>query len=143
MSSEVVRQVLPEEWELKRKQIELSNHENTLAQRELELATLHAELRIFQTRYLKILGGLYSRLDEIEAKIAERQAKLNPDNNAARQKADEARSQAQESAKETEEARKKSDISKANPQYDFKPSENLKKLYREVAKRIHPDLAQR
>jgi hypothetical protein len=137
MSTEVVRQVLPEEWELKRKQIELTNYETTLAQRELELTTLHAELHLFQARYLKILGGLYSRLDDLEAIIAEKQARLYPKNHEARQKAAEARAQAQESAKEAKEARENS----PKTQYDFKPSENLKKLYREVAKRIHPDLA--
>lgn len=141
MSTEVVRQVLPEEWELKRKEIELSKHETTLAQRELELATLNAELHLFQARYLKILGGLYSRLDDLEARIAEKQARLNPKNREARKKATEARTQAEESAKETQSARQNSRNSKTEAHYNFKPTENLKKLYREVAKRIHPDLA--
>ena len=140
MSTEVVRQVLPEEWELKKKQIELVNLENILAQRELELATFHAELHLFRSRYLKVLGGLYSKLDDLEAKIAENEAKLNPANPEAKQKAANARAQAEESAKEAESAKSKSK-SKAKIQNNFKPTENIKKLYREVAKRIHPDLA--
>ena len=141
MSTEVVRQVLPEEWELKRKEIELAKLESILTQRELELATFNAELNLFQARYLKILGGLYSRLDDLEAKIAEKQARLNPKNREARKKAAAARAQAEESAKEAWSAEQHSHNCNTENRYNFKPTENLKKLYREVAKRIHPDLA--
>ncbi len=141
MGSEVVRQVLPEEWELKKKQVELTRYEALLAQRELDLATLHAELHLFQGRYMAVLGGLYSRYDEIEAKIAEKLARLYPGNREARQKAVEARSQAEESAQAAKSARLNNETADKNRNYDFKPTENLKKLYREIAKRIHPDLA--
>jgi len=141
MGTEVVRQVLPEEWELKKKEIELTKYETTLAQRELELATFNAELHLFQARYLKILGGLYSRLDDLEAKIAEKLARLNPKNKDAKKKAAEARAQAEESAKEAQSAEQNRRNTNSDNQYSFKPTENLKKLYREVAKRIHPDLA--
>ena len=141
MRSEVVPTIMPEEWELKKKQIELSSYETVLAQQELDLTTLHAELNLFQTHYLMVLGELYSRLDDIEAKIAEILAQNNPGDREAWQKASEARAQADESAQAAESARTTDETGKINQQYSFKPSENLKKLYREIAKRIHPDLA--
>lgn len=104
MNSGLVRRQTPEEQELERKLAELSAVEAELAQGELNLATLQAELHTFEREYLQVVGIRYTELDRIEAQISEYMAYL-------------------ESSRE------------------FKPSENLKKLYREVAKRIHPDLA--
>lgn len=136
MSSEVVRQIMPEEWELKKKEIELLSLETKLAQRELDLTTLNAELHRFQMKYLKILGGLYARLDEIEAQIAEKQVRISPSDSEIKQKAEKAREQAKKSAQEALK------VQSINIQMDeFKPTDNIKKLYREIAKRVHPDLA--
>ena len=99
------------------------------------MATLHAELRTFENRYLRIVGVRYTELDEIEAQIAEALAHLNPKDNKAREKAEKARYRAQESSHAT------GNIQEQKEPLRFKPSENLKKLYREVAKLIHPDLA--
>ncbi|MCL6589496.1 MAG: J domain-containing protein [Firmicutes bacterium] len=134
MRAEVVYKMMPEEWELRKKEVELKYLEARLAQRELDLTTFYAELRIFHAHYLKILGGLYSKLDELTAQIAELESQSRPDDSEMRQKAAQARTQATESARAAGEAKQK-------PAYQFKPSDNIKKLYREVAKRIHPDLA--
>ena len=99
------------------------------------MATLQAELRTFERRYLRIVGVRYAELDEIEAKIAEALARLNPKDSKAQEQATQTRTQAQESAQAT------SNVKDTEQPYKFKPSEGLKKLYREVAKRIHPDLA--
>jgi hypothetical protein len=135
MSTEVVYKMMPEEWELRKKEVELKYLEAKLAQRELDLTTFHAELRIFHALYLKILGGLYSKLDELTAQIAELESRNRPGDSEIRQKATKARSQANESARAAGAAKQKTAA------YQFKPSDNIKKLYREVAKRIHPDLA--
>lgn len=103
-------------------------------QRELELATLQVELREFEARYLRIVGVRYTELDEIEAQIAETMAKLNPNDLDARKQAEQARSQAKESAQATESA-----VSDDEPTRKFAPSETLKKLYRDLAKLVHPD----
>lgn len=125
----------PEEKELEKKQTELGILEPELAQRELELATLQAELYLFEREYLRVIGTRYAKLDEIEAEIAELLARLKPKDTKAKKKAEEARNSANRSAKATD----KSVTSKEKVK-NFKPSESLKKLYREVAKTVHPDL---
>jgi len=42
----------------------------------LELTTFQGELRAFEARYLCIIGVRYAELDELEAQIAEAQARL-------------------------------------------------------------------
>lgn len=135
MNKDLTRRQTPEECELENKRAHLAALEAELAQRELDLTTLKAELTIFETRYLREVGVFYAELDEIEAQIAEAQAHLNPKNQQAQEQASRARAQAQESA-QTAGATQKS-----GEQKKFTASESLKKLYRDIAKRLHPDLA--
>ncbi len=123
----------PEESELAKKRAELAPLEAILAQRQLELATLQAELRDFEARYLRIVGVRYTELDEIEAQIAEAMAELKPNDEQARAQAAHARAQAEESAQAT------GSVSEQQPSRKFTPSETLKKLYRELARLVHPD----
>ena len=134
MTSSITRRQTPEELELEKKKAELTSLESDLAQRELELATLQAELHTFERRYLRIVGVRYAELDEIEARIAERLAQQRPKDNQARRQATDARAKADESSQAASAAKDQRQAP------DFKPSEDLKKLYREIAKRIHPDL---
>ena len=134
MKSEIMKGKTPEEKELGRKLSQLAELEEKLAQRELDLATLQAELNAFESIYLRIVGVRLAELDEIEAQIAETKARLKPKDNKMHEHAAHARSRAQSSAEET-------GISQELKKEKFKPSERLKKLYREVAKSIHPDLA--
>ena len=109
--------------------------ESELAQRELDLATLQAELHAFERRYLRIVGIRYAELDEIDAQIAGALAEASPKNSEAQERAFQARTQANESAQASKIAQQPGRRDK------FTPSDALKKLYREVAKCIHPDLA--
>jgi hypothetical protein len=133
--TDIKRRQTPEERELEIKQAELLALQGQLAQRELDLATLQAELRSFEGRYLRIVGVKYAELDELEARIAEAKAKAHPQDAAAQEKANRARRQADETARQAQAA------TELEQKPKFKPSEELKKLYREIAKRIHPDLA--
>ena len=131
MGTDIIRNRTPEEQELEKKKADLASLEAELIQRELDLATLRAELAEFEGRYLRTVGVLYAELDEIEAQIALAQARRHPDDSEAQEKAARARAQAEESARSVTPA----------AETKTKPTEGLKKLFRDVAKRIHPDLA--
>jgi hypothetical protein len=133
MSGEIIRQLTPEEEELHRKREELTGVRGALADRELELADLRAQLKSFEGRYLRQVGVLYAELDNWEAKIAEIEASLKP-SATANQRVQEIRKRADETHESTH-----GEASKAR---DFQPSADLKSLFREAAKRLHPDFAE-
>jgi hypothetical protein len=133
MSAEIILQQSPDDAALAEKREELKTLRGRLAERESELAQLRAQLRTFESRYFRQVGGLYAELDEIEARIAEREVDLY-DSDAARERAEEARRRAEE----THEAAFGED---EDPDEEFDPPVSRKALFREVAKRIHPDFA--
>lgn len=132
MSAEIVLQQNPNQLALIDKREQLAAVRSALSEHESELAQLRAQLRTFEGRYLRQVGVLYAELDDIEARIAEREIDLY-DSDSARQRAAEARRQAQE----THEAA----FASAHEAEEFDPPPNLKTLFREVARRIHPDFA--
>jgi hypothetical protein len=132
MPVEIVRQLTPEEEELHRKREELASIRATLAERELELADLRAQLKSFEGRYLRQVGVLYAQLDDWDAKVAELEARLEK-STAAHQRAQRARQRADETHEATH-----GEASKAP---DFKPSADLKSLFRKAAKQFHPDFS--
>lgn len=135
MHTQIERLKTPEEEELTKKLADLALLESTLVQKELELRTLQAELRVFEAEYFRIVGIRYAELDRIKAEILEFQARFNPKDDEARKRAEDARFRAEESARET-----RGFLDGERPR-EFSPSESLKSLYRRVAKTIHPDLA--
>ncbi|HBE80227.1 MAG TPA: molecular chaperone DnaJ [Firmicutes bacterium] len=144
MSTEIIHQITEEEWEFKSKNAELSGLEIDLAQQELELATFRGEVHSFRARYLAVVGSRYWELDKIEAEVAEYEAKQKPNDRIAQEKAAHARAQAKESAKSADKAGSKAGSGRSKTLRDtvkFKPTESLKKIYRQIAKQIHPDLA--
>jgi hypothetical protein len=125
--------VKPEDRELARKREEQAAIETELADRELRAANLRAELGAFERRYLHFVGSRYAELDELNAQVAERIAAAQPNNERAQQAAREARARAT-STKST--AGEKS----AQEPRPFQASPELKRLYRDIARKIHPDL---
>jgi hypothetical protein len=125
----------PEERELHVKRVELALLESDLAERELGLATLNGEVRAFEARYLSIVGVKFAARDELEALIAEARAGQSLADGFMHQRAADARRKATESAATAGAA------SVPIPNGAFKPSEHVKGLYRDIAKRVHPDLS--
>ena len=123
----------PEDEELGRKRQELVSLESELADRELYIATLRAELAAFERRYLRIVGTRYAELDEINAQIAERISQRNEGDQQAENVSRQARAQANESRATVE--------ADASEPIRALPSQELKSLYRQVAKTVHPDLS--
>ena len=132
MSAEIILQQTPDNIALLDKREQLAGVRATLAERELEIAQLRGELRGFEVRYFRQVGSLYAELDDLEARIAEREVDLYG-SDSSRQRATEARRR----AKETHDAAF-GDTVEAE---EFDPAPSLKTLFRDVAKRIHPDFA--
>ncbi|MDA1050116.1 MAG: J domain-containing protein [Planctomycetota bacterium] len=135
-----MRNLPPEAEELERKQRELAQLEIELAERELELTTLRAALAALERRYLEVVGGRYAQLDRIEAEIAEELARRRPTDASAEATARAAREKANESADPV--GNEGVDSSAATHILsDFQPSDELRRLYRQAARTLHPDLA--
>jgi hypothetical protein len=132
MSRPIIRRLKPEEEEVLRKREELAAIRATLAERELELVDLRSQLASFEGRYLRQVGILYAELDEWKARISELEARLHP-SAASTAQAEEAREHARQTYEEAH--------GQASEAKDFTASPELKRMYREAAKRIHPDLA--
>src|SRR5665213_1449558 len=132
MSGQITRRLKPEEEEILRKREELAAIRATLAERELEFVDLRSQLAAFEGRYLRQIGVLYAELDQWKARLSALHAKLSPSPGAQAEA-----EHAQEQARQTYE-----DVHGAASQApDTTPSPELKRLFREVAKRVHPDLA--
>jgi hypothetical protein len=132
MAAEIIVQPTPDAAALLETRERLAAVRGALAERESEVAQVRAQLKSFEGRYLRVVGVLYAELDEFEARIAEREVALY-DSDAARRRAEETR----ERARETHEAA----FGEAREAREFDPPPSLKTLFREVAKRIHPDFA--
>lgn len=91
-----------------------------LRTQEAELATLQTELRTFESRYLNVVGNRYDELAEIEKQIAQLQG-LDPDE-----------------AEETAGSLADDEVGCGQNRFH---SDKLRRLYREVCRRFHPDLS--
>ncbi|QDX82519.1 hypothetical protein B9N43_15525 [Denitratisoma sp. DHT3] len=146
-ASRVIRLSMPREGmvfgalvltdETSRLRAELEALTRSIPDLELELATARAELAEFTHRYHDLIGTRMVELDHLQARIATELAARAPKSERARQEARQAEVRAQGSRRE--QARYEEAAGEA-PRH-FKPSGNLKKLFRQVAQKIHPDRA--
>lgn len=133
MISPVVQILSPQAEELQEKRRELAQLRKDLAEMELQLSTEKAELSLFEIRYQKVVVPKYAELDIVKAQVLSLASKLYPKAETFCQEAETAREQAKEYSEKREETK--------DSQKEFSPPENLKKLFRRVAKKIHPDLS--
>ncbi|MBI3050537.1 MAG: response regulator [Acidobacteria bacterium] len=124
--------VTPEEHELETKQAELARLQTALAQKELDLTTLRAELRAFEARYWHALGARFIERDALKAQIASAKRERTARTSAPSESGVDPASQAHEppGGRLLEDAKD-----------SFHPTDTLKRLFRELAKLVHPDLA--
>jgi hypothetical protein len=102
-----------------------------LAELEAERATLEAELAAFHAEYMRHVGTVMARVHELEARILAIVAERSGAAGDAR-----AAAAAREQARKTT-AEVRAIPAPARPL----PTADLKRLFREAAKRMHPDLA--
>ncbi|HTH95547.1 MAG TPA: hypothetical protein VL550_09950 [Rhodocyclaceae bacterium] len=133
--------------EAARRQGEIEMLVQEIAELELELATTQAEIADFSQRYHAAVGRLLVELDILQAEIARRSAAKKPNDAALKRVAAQSGAQAKRSQQEHQRFEDAHENSRAGnskvPIEDriFTPSRDLKKLYRQIAQKIHPDRA--
>lgn len=118
-------------------QMEFVQLTQDVAELELELATAQAEVAEFTRRYYELVGRRMVELDSMQARVANEQAKHSPEDPDMQAAAEHQQKKAQQSARESE---KFAQASAADPQV-FRPSADVKRLFRQLAQKIHPDRA--
>ena len=108
--------------------------ERLVAERRADHDALTGKIAAFRRRYLRTVGARYTKLDELRAEIASLEAKLSPSPEASAA-AFQATAQAAESRSAFDE------VQRDDRPNDFKPTKNLKSLYRKVMRAVHPDTA--
>jgi hypothetical protein len=123
----------PEDLELAYRRRELAALRAALAERDSRLATLRNHLNAFEGRYIRQVGVLYIQLDEWHDRLAELNNPTTPLTDFS-SRPEERSSPAERPASEP------TDTTPPKPS-TLNPPPSLKALFREVAKRIHPDHA--
>lgn len=128
--------------------------EQALIEFEIAVETFRVEVENFSRLHHQKLGPMYSRLDELDAQIAEARAALSGDPEDLR-KAQEARAMVMpmpgveelfhswiDSDGLSPEAAAMLTDRAVQPPKRVRPTDEARKLYRELARKAHPDLAQ-
>jgi hypothetical protein len=134
----------PEAAELARKRAELTVLQGQLAERELALAASKAELDAFETQYRRALGARYARLDKLSERLETGAGRRNGQHVAG-------------TGPQPEELQGADDPSHGGQNWDWVREDDddrvvpagqraavpeaAKRLFRLIARRIHPDLA--
>lgn len=126
----------PEELELLQKEELLSQKQTTLAEFELSLITTQAKLHSFEVEYFLKVGSKYVEVDQLQADFDKILASKMPQDSNASEKARESSTRAEQSSRDAEEF----NVRHNKQESKFEPTPELRSLYRELAKLLHPDL---
>jgi hypothetical protein len=111
-----------------------------LAEMELEFATAQGELAAFTERYHALIAGRMAELDRVQADLSKARMRRAPDDPALDAAAREAQARAEQSQRERQAYAEREEGS-TSAGAGFAPSNDLKKRYRQLAQKIHPDRA--
>jgi hypothetical protein len=110
---------------------DLEDLSDRLAEIEVEHASLEAELAAFRVEYMRQVGTVMAQVHELEARYLRRLA----DRSGSAEDAATAAAAEEQARRETGEAQA------VAPPPGPRPTDDLKKLFRDAAKLMHPDLA--
>lgn len=126
----------PEAEHLAEQESLLAELVDQLARQEEALAESASQLAKFREEYLRRFGPLYAEYDRLQAEIARRIAESSGTPEAINEAEDAARRATASQESTGDEAQPQAPVLSRQA-----PSPDLKALFREAAKRIHPDLA--
>ena len=121
-----------------RLQKELSQLTQDVAELELELTTAQAEMTEFTRNYYDAIGNRLVELDSLQADLARRQAESAPNDAEAHREAQQQQQRAEQSAQES----RRFKAANADEPASFRPKDHVKKMFRQLAQKIHPDRAE-
>jgi hypothetical protein len=138
--------------EAQRLEVEVGRAEAELLDVEVSVETTRVELSHFAYAHHQRLGALYARLDELDAAVAEAVALRTGDPEDIR-RAREARARLEEGQEARRTAEEAEDVpgspgeghdsrSGGKARRRSRPTKDAQRLYRELVRRSHPDLAQ-
>lgn len=152
MSQSIVRHQTPEEREYARYLADIEVRKRRVAELQADLATYKDALGRFNAEYHARVGVLFVELDQVELAIKEYEYRIaqlrahptiNPETleRETKQQFSEEREQIHEDEEETRYYEREHQQEQQRPELDAESERSLKALYRDLAKRFHPDLA--